>query len=451
MQNQIEQINYLKTQLKMSVISEYIPFHVIDEYKQTIKKKFRERIYSLEIILQAMLFQAINEDKSEQNVVLYLSEYYSQLQKKLLNQESELTEKYQNQEKRRGRPRKKHLKVQKSKLKEISINTASYDESKKRMPLQLMVKTVESIEIPTKEENLWNGHRVFISDGTNCDTVDNKELREYFMPDGINQKASLPIIKIEGLIDLYSGMIVDLEMDNFSSSESRMLKELYRSVPPGTIIMGDDLYSSYSHMCYSKNRGCDIIAQGKHKRSDKIIKSINSNDCIVEWKIRKRPAWFTDEDYLPPTIQVRRISFKNPRFPKSELYIYTTLLDENKYKANDIIALYLSRWDIEIGFREIKKILKMDHLRGKTVEMVKKEVYAHWIVYNIIRLIMYNASVKNNDNFFSLGEAFQTEYSIYKNKDYNLDKLGRTYIRKSPGRYGNNINKEEKKKEIKQD
>ncbi|MDP1552631.1 MAG: hypothetical protein Q8M06_06430, partial [Methanobacteriaceae archaeon] len=100
-------------------------------------------------------------------------------------------------------------------------------------------------------------------------------------------------------------------------------------------------------------------------------------------------------------------------------------------------------------FREIKKILRMEHLRGKTVEMVKKEVYAHWIVYNIIRLIMYKACVKNNDNFFSLGEAFQTEYTIYKNKDYNLDSLGRAYFRKSPGRYGRSINKEEKAKEIK--
>jgi len=432
----LERIDFLKSQLKISLISEFIPFNIIEDYKSKNIKKYRERLYTLEIIIQSMLFQAIHEDKSEQNAVLFLSKHYDALRKEYYDKIGKIEEQSKLEPKKRGRPLKTLLKIQKSKLKEVSINTASYNEAKQRLPLDLLQEIVKSIEIPNMNENLWHGHRVLIADGTTLDTFDNKELRDYFMPDGVNQKASLPIVKIEGLIDLYTGMIVDMEIDNFRSSESRMLKALYRSIPSGSIILGDDLYSSYSHLCYSKNHGCDIIAQGKHERKDKIIKVNGDNDTIVEWEIYKRPAWFTEEDLLPKKMQVRRIIFTDPRNPKYKLCIYTTLTDTKKYKAVDIIALFSSRWDIEVGFREIKVVMKMEHLRNKSVSMIIKEIYSYWIAYNIIRKIMYKVYSEEDTNFFSLREKLHIEYSNHQNELYNLDRLGRTYIRKSPGRYG---------------
>jgi hypothetical protein len=442
MQKQIdkfEQINFLKSQMKLSILSNFLPLDIIDKFKEANPKKFRERLYPLDIVLQTMLYQAVNEDKSEQNAVLFLSEYYKTLREKIHEQEAKAIENSLNLTKKRGRPKSLRVKTQKSKLHEISINTASYNESKKRFPLEIVKSIAEHINIPTNKDCLWNGHRVYIADGTTCDTVDNEELREYFMPDGVNPKVSLPIMKLEGLIDLYSGMIVGIAIDNYRSSEHRMLKSLYDIIPKNTIILGDDLYSSFSEMCYCQNKGCDIIAHGKHLRIDKIVRIISAKDVIVEWKANQRPDWFSPNDFLPKLMKVRRVSYKDPKNPKKELYIYTTLIDENKYSSNDIIALYASRWDIEIGFREIKKILKMEHLRGKTVEMVKKEIYSHWIVYNIIRLIMYKAYTEEDANFFSLREELQAKFAIYQNKDYNLDKLGRSCIRKSPGRYGFNV------------
>lgn len=450
MQNEhVEKIDFLKSNLNLAIISEFLPLNIIKEFKENNPNKYRERLYSLEVILQAMLFQVLSEDKSEQNTVLFLSEHFKALREEYIKRENELEEQSSKEPKKRGRPVKTRIKIQKSKLSDISVNTASYNESKKRFPFELIKAIAENIEIPDTGVNLWHGHRVLIADGTNLDTFDNKELREYFMPDGVNAKASLPIVKIEGLIDMYSGMIVDILIDNYRSSESRMLRSLYRSIAPGSLLLGDDLYSSYSHLCFCRNQGCDIIAQGKHRRKDKIIRAISTNDAIVEWSIYKRPAWFTEDDELPRSMQVRRICYTDPNKPSKKLCIYTTLTDENKYKAIDIVALFSSRWDIEIGFREIKKLMNMEHLRGKSVDIVKKEVYSHWIVYNIIRKIMYKVFSEEDTNFFSLREKLQIEYTKYKDQSYNLDKLGRSYKRRSPGRYGSIIKKEDEKKAIK--
>lgn len=431
----LEKIDFMKSNLGLSLLMEYLPLNVIEEYKKEHIKKYRERLYSLEIIVQAMLFQAVSDDKSDQNAVLFLSEYYRTLQENYQTKTAFLSEQSKLSPKKRGRPLKRLIKIQKSKLSDVSVNTASYNEAKQRLPLELLQKIFKRIEIPCTANNLWHGHRVLIADGTNLDTYDNKELRDYFMPDGVNKKASLPIVKVEGLIDLSTGMIVDIEIDNYRSSESRMLKALYRSIPSGSLLLGDDLYSSYSHMCYCQSHGCDIIAQGKHERNDKIIQVLGENDVIVEWHISKLPAWFTEEDILPKKMQIRRIIFTDPRNPKYKLCLYTTLKDSKKYKAVDIIALFASRWDIEIGFREIKTIMKMEHLRSKSVAMIEKEILTYWIVYNIIRKIMYMVYTKDDTSFFSLREKLQIEYTNYKNQLYNLDKLGRSYIRKSPGRY----------------
>jgi len=68
--------------------------------------------------------------------------------------------------------------------------------------------------------------------------------------------------------------------------------------------------------------------------------------------------------------------------------------------------------------------------------MIIKEIYSYWIAYNIIRKIMYKVYSEEDTNFFSLREKLHIEYSNHQNELYNLDRLGRTYIRKSPGRYG---------------
>ena len=170
---------------------------------------------------------------------------------------------------------------------------------------------------------------------------------------------------------------------------------------------------------------------------DKIVRKYSENDVIVEWSVNQRPAWFTDEDQLPKTLQVRRISFKDPENPEHMSYIYTNLFNPIKYTATDILALYFCRWDIELSFREIKIVLNMEYLRNKTVSMVLKEVLIYLILYNIIKIIMIRAIDKNNIDFFSHRKEVQISNTVYTDKGGYIDSLGRTYARKSPGRNGN--------------
>ena len=57
-----------------------------------------------------------------------------------------------------------------------------------------------------------------------------------------------------------------------------------------------------------------------------------------------------------------------------------------------ILDLYHERWHVEIDLRSIKTQLKMEILRCQTPEMVRKEIWAHLLAYNLIRKVMAQAA-----------------------------------------------------------
>ena len=85
--------------------------------------------------------------------------------------------------------------------------------------------------------------------------------------------------------------------------------------------------------------------------------------------------------------------------------IVTTLLDPLKYPADKLIELRLSRWLVEINIRHLKITLGLDVLKGKSLEMVRKERRMFLLVYNLIRVLMLRAAVRQRVNVNRLSFA----------------------------------------------
>jgi hypothetical protein len=67
--------------------------------------------------------------------------------------------------------------------------------------------------------------------------------------------------------------------------------------------------------------------------------------------------------------------------------------------------LYRDRWLIELRFRDIKITLGMDVLRGKSADVVQKEIFMHLMAYNLIRALMWQASVRHGSPLHRLSFA----------------------------------------------
>jgi len=66
------------------------------------------------------------------------------------------------------------------------------------------------------------------------------------------------------------------------------------------------------------------------------------------------------------------------------------------FPAEELADLYFKRWDVELSFRDLKTTMGMDVLRCQSPEMIRKEILMHFIAYNCIRRLMYEAAEEAN-------------------------------------------------------
>jgi hypothetical protein len=73
--------------------------------------------------------------------------------------------------------------------------------------------------------------------------------------------------------------------------------------------------------------------------------------------------------------------------------IVTTLTEVAVYSKEDIADLYHQRWHAELDIRAIKQSLKVDQLRCRTPAMLAKELWAHFLGYNLVRKVSAQAAL----------------------------------------------------------
>ena len=92
-------------------------------------------------------------------------------------------------------------------------------------------------------------------------------------------------------------------------------------------------------------------------------------------------------DTIPETLEMREIRYNviEDGYRTQTITIATTLTDAEKYSKEDIAELYGFRWNSELDIRSIKDSLNLGHVRCKSPEMVRKELWATLLGYNLIR------------------------------------------------------------------
>jgi hypothetical protein len=177
------------------------------------------------------------------------------------------------------------------------------------------------------------------------------------------------------------------------------LRTLEKSFEPGDVLLGDRHFSGYCDLAWWQARGVDVVTRLNERRRCDMRRGtrLGRDDHIVVYPKPVRPQWLTPEAFanMPAELQVRevRVRISERGFRTREVVVVTTLLDHEKYSAAELARLYRARWRAEINLRSIKKAMGMDMLRCKSPEMVRKELWAYLLAYNLIRTVMAQAAV----------------------------------------------------------
>jgi hypothetical protein len=91
-------------------------------------------------------------------------------------------------------------------------------------------------------------------------------------------------------------------------------------------------------------------------------------------------------------VRLCRVRVPQRGFRTRVLVVATTLWRGDAPGVAEIGDLYRARWHAELDLRSLKVTLGMDVLRGQGPEMVRKELWAHALGYNLMRSVMAQAS-----------------------------------------------------------
>ena len=410
------------------------PFEVFDSYNN---KGTRDRVYSIENTILAMVYSSTMEDKTLENAVdIFKKIHGTQVERILKNAKESIEQERMNDslysKTRRGPKKKYKLKVSKSKTTEISSNTAAYSKARKRVSLELIQRVFYKSRENSKFDASWYGMKTYLTDGTYVQTQDTKELRKMYDVKSANEdhKEAFPQGLVQSIIQQWSGIIHDYALANRHESELSLIYQLIHSIPSNSLLLADDLYNTYAVFSLARKNNFNIIVPGKRVKNYKVISQISEGDEIVEIKRTDRPKWLPKSELLPPKIWLRRLTFLSLDGKETKV-IYTTLMDE-KIPKTEIILKYFTRWDIEITIREVKTMMDINILRGKTDDMIRKELASAFIAYNLVRKIM--AQSTTGTAFSPKGDIIHEFFESYK--ELYMDRKGRVYKRWSPGRYG---------------
>jgi len=129
---------------------------------------------------------------------------------------------------------------------------------------------------------------------------------------------------------------------------------------------------------------------------------IEKKDHIVEWVKPAKPEWMMQEEYdnFPKKISVREIEIVKKRngYRDEKMVLVTSFLDNKTVTKDTLNVLYSYRWFVELDLRSIKQTMNMDILKGKTPEMVRKEIWCCILAYNLIRKTMAQGATVHNKN-----------------------------------------------------
>jgi hypothetical protein len=244
--------------------------------------------------------------------------------------------------------------------------------------------------------------RVLLVDGFEADMPDTPENQKAY-PQPKTQKPGLgfPMIRVVVLLTFATATQVGMTFGPYAgkeTGETALLRQLIDCLRPDDIVVADRYYCSYFMIALLLRQGVHVVFRLHQRRKYDFRrgKRLGPDDHIVTWTKPACPKWLDAETYaaLPDTLTIRevRVRVTKAGFRPQEIIVATSLVDVESDSHDDIADLYHERWHAELDIRAIKQTLRMKTLTCKTPEMVRKELWMHFLGYNAIRRLMADAA-----------------------------------------------------------
>jgi hypothetical protein len=235
----------------------------------------------------------------------------------------------------------------------------------------------------------WRGLALYGVDGTTARVPDSPENREHFGGQrGPQGDSAYPVARVVTLMTLRTHLVAAARFGPYATSETIYARGFWPQVPDRSLVIADRNFFDAKVLIPLHTHGVSRhwLVPAKANFRWRVIRRLGPGDDLVEMNVS------TNAQAANPTLgkhwEMRAIRYERRGFRPRVLL--TSLTDVDQYPAAEIAALYHERWEMELGYDEVKTNMleRQEAIRSRTPTGVAQELWGVALAYNLVRLEM---------------------------------------------------------------
>ncbi len=260
----------------------------------------------------------------------------------------------------------------------------------------LFARTGENWARASADKYRWRGLALYAVDGTILRVADGEANRAHFgshnsgRHDGGREErlSGYPLMRAVVLMSARSHLLASACFGPYGVDERAYAQTLWDAVADRSLVLLDRGYLQANVLVPLMSQGTERhwLTRAKSSTVYRVLRRLGNGDELVELAVSREAR--RKDPTLPKVFHARAIRYQRKGYRPQILL--TSLVDAQGYPATELRDLYHERWEIELGFGEIKTDMleRLETIRSKSPEAVAQEMWGLLIAYNLVRLEM---------------------------------------------------------------
>ena len=186
-----------------------------------------------------------------------------------------------------------------------------------------------------------------------------------------------PLLRLSVLVECGTRALIGAVFGPDTDGEISHAQQLLSKLTEGMLLVADAGYDSWQLLADIAATGAQYLCRSGARRTPLILRALPDGSYLSvlgygRLKVRIIEAWIT-------------VTWADGTTTREQWRLVTSLLDHTRYPANEIVAVYHRRWQVETTYLSIKyTILDGRVLRSHRPDDIDQEMYALLTVYQAI-------------------------------------------------------------------
>lgn len=264
------------------------------------------------------------------------------------------------------------------------LGDSACSERRQRLPWQVFAELMQHALRPLAQRRrhpdcFWRGWRLLAVDGVQF-SLYNTPQNNAGLPKAKTRRGRAAFAKIVTSVLLEVGLHNPLAaaIGHDGRSEWALTGSLLAQLPKQALLLADRLHGCAAFaaqaMAACQRVGSHFLIRARSNSKVRTLERFKDGSRLVEVPLRAKGRrqvlqWLT--------LREIRVQVSRPGHRPQELRLWTTLLDPQPAPALELAQLYARRWEHELYYREVKRVLRKDELlNSHTVETAAQEIAA---------------------------------------------------------------------------